>query len=584
MSDFSDVISFNKFKENTCTWELNMDLSKQKNDFLENYLENYLNFLYGRSLFLVAKSGNQDLFLTVLLSMKEYRNILKIEEMKFINFDEELRCFESEKILFLNLPEDIDLSNKNNAYAILNSLENQYKVQLSNILTEYSRENLLQNFFSNATAISYICAQSYSWEYGDKIKYPVDKNKMNLISEILSLVNKFEVYDLRIFYGGDKKSFEYLIHFVLNSQLEFKQNDAFDIDIMSIMKITQLLLEIEQKKKSLNHLYKSGGTILISDNNLIIDNKFQKKVLQYFEETKDFEIDLYSGEIDEIYYLFEQKRGYSPFLLEEYLYEYDGKFLETRTIMTFIESEALVEDIFRKTRKDKAAIRLMLDDLTLKKISNDSIAKETFSNDNRLFRTPLIKIGNYYLVSFYTLLESSLYFRYRILKNHLKKGLDRNTKNLVKENFDESDLKNLEQLLIDKKVLGKVNYDLNKNSNCKKLFAKEPSIAQEIDFYYIKDNTLHLMELKNRDISRSLHGVVQSASTAEKHMKNMLKRKQFFLKNKQLFGEIFGAEFNSIQLYLVNKYPHFLDDSYNQEFQVSIFSFDTFYEYICKTL
>jgi hypothetical protein len=33
-------------------------------------------------------------------------------------------------------------------------------------------------------------------------------------------------------------------------------------------------------------------------------------------------------------------------LLEEYLYNYDTKFLETRTLATLIEEDALIEDIY----------------------------------------------------------------------------------------------------------------------------------------------------------------------------------------------------------------------------------------------
>lgn len=578
MSDFSDVLSFEKFTEGLPYWQRNMNFSNMKNVFFETHMDEYFNFLYSRALHLTSISKNPNIFLETAKVAQRYEGILNTEGISIIDMDMELIKLEKETMKYLQLPNSIGLFNKRDAYAILNSLSNQYSNSIRNILVEFSREELIKIFVAYANTISYICMQSYEWNYDGYI----DKNRMNLIAETLHIIEKYKVSDLRSFFGSDKKSFEYLIHYVLNSEIDFKEKTNRTLHIKDLLYVTNLLLYVEQQKKYINFLYENGGCMILEDGLLRIEESFERDIMKYFSSTVSFRKDLHNKELVEVYQSFEERRGYSPFILEEYIFRYNAKFLETRTIMSFIEKEALVEDIYRKTGRDKFAIRLMLDDLALRKSSENLLIKSTFSDDNRLFRTSLIEIKDYYLLPFYTFAESALYFRQRILKNHLKKGLDKKTKRLVERKYDESDLQRLKVFLSEKGITGNVNYDLNKFQECKKLFESNPSISQEVDFYYIKNSTLHLMELKNRDIDNSLYGLSQSLSKAKENMIKMNARRLFFLKHRIIFGEILGERFDSVELYLVNKNPHYLDNTFNYEYQINIFSFEDFHKYISE--
>lgn len=580
MSDFSDVLSFEKFTEGIPYWQRNMDYNNMENIFLETHMDEYFDFLYSRALHLTAISKNQNIYLEVAKVAQKYERILNIESIATIDMDIELIRLEKETMKYLYLPSSISLFNKKDAYAILNSLSNQYSNTIRNILVEFSKEDLIKIFVAYANTISYICMQSYAWSSNGYI----DKNRMNLISETLNIIEKFKVSDLRFFFGSDKRVFEYLIHYVLSSEINFKEKSNCTLRIKDLLYVTILLLNVEQKKKYIDFLYANGGSMSIEDGLLKIEESFERSIGKYFKSTGNFKKNLYNKELKEVYLSFEERRGYSPFILEEYIYEYNEKFLETRTILSFIEKEALVEDIYRKTGRDKFAIRLMLEDLVLKKCSKTLLIKSTFSDDNRLFRTPLIEIKDYYILPFYIFAESAQYFRQRILKNHLKKGLDKKTKRLVERNYDEYDLKKLRSLLEKKYIIGDVNFDLNKFKECKELFKSNPSISQEIDFFYIKNNTLYLMELKNRDIDNSLYGLSQSLSKAKEHMIKMNERRLFFLKHRAIFEGILGERFDSVELYLVNKNPHYLDNTFNSEYQINIFLFEDFYEYVSKQI
>ena len=580
MSDFSDVLSFEKFIDGIPYWQRNMDYNNMKNIFLETHMDEYFDFLYSRALHLTAISKNQNIFFEAAKVAQKYEKILNIESIATIDMDIELIRLEKETMKYLYLPASISLFNKKDAYAILNSLSNQYSNSIRNILVEFSREELIKIFVAYANTISYICMQSYEWSSDGYI----DKNRMNLISETLHIIEKFKVSDLRFFFGSDKRVFEYLIHYVLNSEINFKEKSNCTLHIKDLLYVTILLLNVEQKKKYIDFLYENGGSMSIEDGLLKIEESFERSIGKYFKSTGNFKKNLHNKELEEVYLSFEERRGYSPFILEEYIYEYNEKFLETRTIVSFIEKEALVEDIYRKTGRDKFAIRLMLEDLVLKKSSKTLLIKSTFSDDNRLFRTPLIEIKDYYILPFYIFAESAQYFRQRILKNHLKKGLDKKTKRLVERNYDEYDLKRLRSLLEKKGVIGDVNFDINKFKECKELFKSNPSISQEIDFFYIKNNTLYLMELKNRDIDKNLYELSQSLSKAKEHMKKMNERRLFFLKHRAIFEGILGERFDSVELYLVNKNPHYLDNTFNSEYQINIFLFEDFYEYVAKQI
>lgn len=578
MSDFSNVLSFEKFIEGVSYWQKNKNYTN--NIFLEAHMEKYLNFLYSRALYLASQ--NTSIFMEIAKTALQYEEILNVEEITFIDMDMELIKLEKETMRNLQLPNNIDLKDKRNAYAILNSLSNQYSNTIRNILSGFSREELTKIFIAYANSISYICMQSYEWSSNSYF----DKNKMNLISQTLHIIEKNKVSDLRYFFGSDKKVFEYLIHYVLNCEFDLKEKTSRNstLNIKDLLYVTNLFLNIEQQKKYIDFLYENKGSMTLEDELLRIEDSFAKDISKYFSSTAEFKRDIESKELDEIYQAFEEIRGYSPFILEEYIHNYDDKFLETRTIITFIEKEALVEDIYHKTGRDKVAIQLMLDDLTLRKCPKNGLLKSTFSDDNRLFRTPLIENKSYYIVPFNIFVESALYFRQRILKNHLKKGLDKKIKRLVERNYDEYDLQRLNVVLAEKNVIGNINFDLNKFTECKKLFELNPSISQEIDFYYIKNNTLHLMELKNREMDKNLYGLSQSLSKAKKNITRMNERRLFILKYKDIFQKILGDRFDTVELYLVNKNPHYLDNTFNYEYKISIFRFEDFYEYIHRNI
>ncbi|MDN4081438.1 hypothetical protein [Paenibacillus polymyxa] len=501
--DFSSIISIDKLQDGLIKWSNHKNNYDQYNPTMKINVDKFFDYLYSNALFFSGE--NSELLFQIFFIAEKYSTCS--HSLNMIDLQDEINLIESKTIGSLSIPGHINCSMEENLYAILNSLCNKYKTTLVNLLSFHSRENLLKSFYMNASIVSYISAQAYNWKTDINIEARTDISYINLISETFSTIYEKNKNIVSNFFGSEKKSFEYLIHFILNSQVDFAKRNNETIEIREILKITRLLISTEQLRKNLPYIYEIGGTVKLENNQILVEGSLNDKIHSYLNINNEKIINIQSEELREIYKEFEKKRGYSPFLLEEYLYNYDTKFLETRTLATLIEEDALIEDIYSKTKQSKLEIINMLGDLTLKPTDENNIYTIIFRNDNRLFRTPLIKVSNYFLISFFVLIESAIYFRYRILKNELDEKLDKKTKNLVKEKFDEIDIKKLRGNFEKRDVHYEINYPLNQQLKCKHLFENKKGIPQEIDCYFIKNKKLYIMELKNRDFQRNLHEI-----------------------------------------------------------------------------
>src|SRR5699024_9971580 len=99
----------------------------------------------------------------------------------------------------------------------------------------------------------------------------------------------------------------------------------------------------------------------------------------------------------------------------------------------------------------------MLFELSISPVQNQQYYEESLNPRNRLFRTPLIKIENYYILSNWLLLETVQYFKYRILKNHLSYNINKKIRNVVTKNFDEFELTTLDEIIKNKSHNKEIN-------------------------------------------------------------------------------------------------------------------------------
>ncbi|URN95081.1 MAG: hypothetical protein NAG76_02140 [Candidatus Pristimantibacillus lignocellulolyticus] len=568
--DFSRYIDLDRFKSTI--------LSKSDDNNYDPIIEaerradEYLTYLFENTLYLLVKNQIHD----------EAKNLLVkyfgcYKNLEIASVEDEFDDLERQEIEALFLPDHIDISIKENNLVVLKMLSDKLIKKIISNLQIYSKEQLLKIFYTNASILSYLSIHSNNWGSGG-----VDINQMNLIAEALSIVMDNYKDEATNFIGTEKKTMEFLVHLLLNSDAEFNaQNINSTENLMEILVYVRLLLYIEQLKSNHSLIYKSGSSIRIIDNHLIVSEPFAIRFRDYMKNASEEKINISSAEVNYIFKEFEKRRGYSPFLLEDYLFNYDEKFLETRTMAAFIEEEALIRDIQYKSKQQKEVVQQLLNDLTLKSMQRETLIKEVFSN-NRIFRTPIIKISSFYLVSYQMLLEASNYFRYRILKNELDTNLNRSLNNLVKENFNEIGLHYLKDIIVERNLIGEINFSLNNNNKCKHIFQNQKDLPQEVDCYFIVKNQLYIIELKNRDLQRSLFEVSKSIDKAKKDLQKLSRLKKVIFESKRIMEDVFNSEFDDINIYITHKYPHFLDGTYDTEHEVNIMSFENFLKYFKK--
>ena len=140
--------------------------------------------------------------------------------------------------------------------------------------------------------------------------------------------------------------------------------------------------------------------------------------------------------------------------------------------------------------------------------------------------------------STFSLLESSKYFVYRILRSDiLNKENGREWATLIRENFDEKLLPELRKIaeVYDRDC--KTNYYLNQSKISEiKLLVKNNSLIEELDLVFVYNDTLYIYDLKNYGLARNTKQckrIVNSHIRKEFTKLNKLKSK--ILSNKSLF-------------------------------------------------
>ncbi len=105
-----------------------------------------------------------------------------------------------------------------------------------------------------------------------------------------------------------KKSFEYLIHFLLNSQMNFSKRNNETREIKEILKVTRLFISTEQLRKNLSYIYGIGGTVKIENNQILVEGSLNDKIYSYFNMNNENIINMQSEKVREIYNEFEKKK------------------------------------------------------------------------------------------------------------------------------------------------------------------------------------------------------------------------------------------------------------------------------------
>ena len=564
MYDFKGSISLKRIQEN-----INI-----KNESFQKISDTFLYDIYFKILeYSIVKGCINE---AILIQQEYYDNKIMFSVS---NYERDKLKFKRDIMHDLRLDFDIILKEKKDQYAIVNCLLNGYKRYLNVEIRKYKKEDIFALTYSISNIFSYISTTSaYLFKHNakDVSKSEKDLSLANLIVDTIGILYKKENIWVQSLLGSLKKSSEYLINYILNSEVCNKVSNIDEIDIKRIYIIVDCIIETIIVKKSIESFEKMGFQIEIFDGLLQIDEQIISKFESYNNNSTDNTLDVDSLNAQNLIKEFENIEGYSSKTIEDYVLKLKEKFLEIEASMNLIEDKLLYTDLLLSTDYDYDSIYKVIEVMSLQKC--DDVDKSIFSNDNRIFRTPIIKVDNYYILSHQLLTEAVAYLRYRILKTEFTNN--GKFKEKVQKNYDEIELKELEKLLLDNHLVGGIDLKVD-NISAIKPYLTGKGISKQVDFYFIYKNVLYTMEYKNQDIDNNLYEVCKSYSVNIKNKSKHLKLIEILQNNISNLEEYLGNRIVQIRSFLVFKKKNSFSEFY-QGNDIYVCSYSNFLKFCTK--
>jgi hypothetical protein len=561
MNNFDDKISISEIRK----------IGEEKDSRYQQRVDLFIENLY----YQIFNKGIELGFVEEMLALqREYgRNIYILRCSEYENKKVKL---EREIIKNLNMPIEIKLDKKDDQFVLLNHLKNESRRLMIKELSNYHKEEILISIYSISSLISYISVQSvYLFKHCSEDISKSEKNLgiQNLIIDSIGVIYKKESIWINNLLGTIKKSCEYLINIILNEKVEFKSSNLKNLEMDELFIYADLTINYLSVVKSINSLEKMGYRIELKDGILQVDERMRKKFLDYYETLIGGKDDIGYDNTNCLLEEFEKAEGFSPKIIDDYILAFDNKFLFIGTLMNVIEDKLFYRDLILNGNANYDSIDKIIRVLSLKKC--EEVDKSIFSTDNRLFRTPIIKIENYYLISHWLLVEVTHYLRNRILKKELSKKGSYNK--MVKKLYDEYELTFLEELREKNNIHGGINLYLEEIPGLKDKFTSR-GVSKEIDFYFIIEGVLYIVEFKNQNIDNSLLDVCKTYS---KNMKNKSKHvlmRNLLEANMDILSKYLAVEIESIKSFLVFKNKVSFVEFYEGE-DIYCCNYSDFYEF-----
>lgn len=559
MYDFKDSISLERLKENI-----------DNNENFQKYAELFFYDMYYKILEYSTLKGYLDK--AILIQNEYYDNMMMFS---ISNYERDKLNFERNVIKDLRLNSYMLLKEKKDQYAIVNYLLSEYKRVLNMEIKKYKKEDILVLTYSISSMISYISTMSvYLFKHKVKnvSKSEKDLNFANLIVNTIGILYEKENIWIQNLLGSLKKSSEYLINYILNLKVYNNFSKTSEIDIKRIFMIVDCIIEKIMLKKSIESLEKMGFQLEISDDLLQVDEQLASSFVSYYNNPMDDTLDVDSLNARNLLQEFEYLEGYSPKIIEDYVSKLKDKFLIIEASMNLVEDKFLYIDLVLSTNYGYDSIYKVIETMSLN--SCEDIDGSIFSANNRLFRTPIIKVDNYYILSHQLLSEAVAYLRYRVLKGEFtnKKGF----KKKIKKDYNELELKKLEKLLLDNNLVGGINLNIDKIPTIRPYLNK--GVSNEVDFYFVYKNVLYTMEYKNQDIDNNLYDVCKSYSQNIQNKLRHLRLIEILKNNITNLEEAIGVRIVQIRSFLVFKNKNSFSEFYQGD-DIYVCSYTDFFKF-----
>lgn len=547
---FENVLNETKFKDaieylkNDSLFTEDIEYRINNNITINSPIYSYCQSLFSRILFRCAKLEKLDRAITI--QKRYFSNIMMCG---IYDYESKINKLEQSIHSTLCLNTKYMRFNKEDMLKLSEYKLYEYKNMLNNCLRRCNKEMLIQYLYMSASIISYISMNSfYIYKYKSQDSNDVSKTFLNLIIDTIGIIFDDDYIYLNDIFAKEKKVFEYLIHYILNTEIDYLEYSN-EVDIQQLIEIGSLIVSEVIINETSKKIYKIGHYFELVEGRILPDSEFIEKQKRYFDKSLRYQYKTNNKDVGNIIDLFQNVENYSPLIYEKYIIS-KNKFLKEDVISNFIEAELLKLDIQKAIGLTNANVQKLLDSLSLK--SSNNVEREILKDNNRLFLTPLINIGKYYLVSSNLMIESAHYFKKRILKGNLSNN---KVKKKIENKYDEIELQELNDLMTTHGIVNGINKSLQVSDKLKKLFYGK-GITKEVDLYFIKSGVLNIVEYKNHELARNMYEIVKYCDESEDDVKKYLRMVNIIDENKELLFEVFGDEFYSIRKFFVFKNPN----------------------------
>lgn len=423
----------------------------------------------------------------------------------------------------------------------------------------YRKESLLLDLMLFASILSKITIY-LNTDYKVTVPDAIDK-----LIVILNSIKSYTIFDPRVFLGELKSTLEHIINQVLlTDEHKYLQNRSeVEINYTGLCNLFELFFAkilLDSHLDLLPFVTKDERDQISfsKEKGISLPNKILENFTKYIIETRDEELIIGDKKIEVIMEYLQQVKKISPNILNDYLLKPDDKRalkLENNYV-SICEKNLIICDFSLNQSLSCDDSKLVIDNLIL---NNQSFYESMPVNsvvgepNMRLFRAPILEFSELDILPTFSLLESSKYFVYRILRSDiLNKENGREWATLIRENFDEKLLPELRKIaeVYDRDC--KTNYYLNQSKISEiKTLVKNDSLIEELDLVFVYNNTLYIYDLKNYGLARNTKQckrIVNSHIRKEFTKLNKLKSK--ILSNKSLFEKEFG-KFETIKIGIV---------------------------------
>lgn len=521
--------------------------------FIKNVLknENQLD-LYYYILFQKLYHDKSEEEITTIDSMNEYlyyinkycnNNLLLINLEKMFS-----KQSESKKIFKrLALSDNIKLLKKD-ALTLVGYAIQEYNMLLKREIRKIKKSNFLFLISQHMSYVSILSSTIIADSYTDEGHI----NFFEMLLEYISKNKEKHLFQALALTGLEKKRCEYLMQIALDEDnFHFKEDGSVDLENQVLIQIFHIVDELIYWN-SVEMILKSNRTskldIYFDGIKLIFGDDFDNKMNMFGKSIKDGgHVELDDDDAQRIYKEFKKITGYNADDIEKLVEVISNRkgYKITLTEKQFIAEITEILGISVSQSKQ------LLESLTLQKSKNNRISNDLFDIDNKLSARPIILIGDYYVTDILLLHSAIPYFKQRILTKKIH-GADK-ISDVLFRNRHEAEL-SIFQKKIDIQYKNGINFDLMKVKEFQKKLQNVKNITKEVDFYFIKEETMYLIEYK--DFSPELNVVfmnkIQSKLEKEFFKKHMNLR-TFLNDNKEGLSTLLTSEIKYFKSFFVFK-------------------------------